>query len=142
MTPIAVIKGRGVLGGVAEAPALISRRTIVGWGGVDVRSGIIVEPGHPLEGKCLKGQVLIVQGSKGSNGWSIFFHAAHVAGFGPAALVFPRLDSRTAVTAAAMNLPLLTDLERDPFELIGLGDLLRVDADHGELTVLKRAADL
>jgi predicted aconitase with swiveling domain len=138
MSAIAVIKGRGVLGGVAQGPALISRRTIMGWGGVDYHTGIIVEPGHPLEGHCLKDQVLILEGSKGSNGWSIFFHSAQVAGFGPAALVFPRLDSRTAVTAAALNVPLLTDLERDPFELISLGDLVRVDADKGELSVLER----
>ena len=38
MEPI-VIRGRGALGGVAEGPALISRRTITGWGGVDIRTG-------------------------------------------------------------------------------------------------------
>ena len=49
MEPI-VIRGRGALGGVAEGQALISRRTITGWGGVDIRTGKVKEPGHPLEG--------------------------------------------------------------------------------------------
>ncbi len=125
------IHGRGALGGVAEGPALISRRTITGWGGIDIRTGIVKEPGHPLEGLHVKGSVLILEGSRGSNGWSIFFHAAQVAGYGPAALVFPRLDSRTAVTAAVLNIPLVTDLDADPFALIQVGDWVRVDGNRG-----------
>ena len=132
-----VIRGRGALGGVAQGPALISRRTITGWGGVDIRTGIVKEPGHPLQGLSLKGSILILEGSRGSNGWSIFFHAAQVAGCGPAALVFPRLDSRTAVTAAVLNIPLVTDLESDPFALINVGDPVRVDGDRGLVEVLR-----
>lgn len=134
-----VIRGRGALGGVAQGPALISRRTITGWGGVDIRTGIVKEPGHPLQGLSLKGSIVILEGSRGSNGWSIFFHAAQVAGCGPAALVFPRLDSRTAVTAAVLNIPLVTDLESDPFALINVGDQVRVDGDRGLVEVIRVA---
>jgi uncharacterized protein len=136
MEPI-VIRGRGALGGVAEGPALISRRTITGWGGVDVHTGKVKEPGHPLEGMSLKGGILIMEGSRGSNGWSIFFHAAQVSGFGPAALVFPHLDSRTAVAAAVLNIPTVTDLESDPFGVINVGDRVRVDGDQGLITVIR-----
>ena len=137
MKPI-VIRGRGALGGVAEGPALISRRTITGWGGVDIATGIVKEPGHPLKGLSLKESILILEGSRGSNGWSIFFHAAQVAGFGPAALVFPRLDSRTAVTAAVLNVPLVTDLDADPFGLIQIGDRVRVDGNRGLVEVVAK----
>lgn len=135
MKPAYIIRGRGALGGIAEGRALISKRTITGWGGVDFRTGRIVEPGHPLKGISLKDGILIVEGSRGSNGWSIFFHAAKEAGFGPAALVFPRLDSRTAVTAAVLNVPLVTDLETDPFAVIRVGDRVRVDGDRGLIEV-------
>ena len=115
---------------------MISQGIITGWGGVDVHTGIVVEPGHPLEGLCLRDSVLILEGSKGSNGWSIFFHAAQEAGFGPAALVFPQLDSRTAVTAAVINIPLVTNLTEDPFEIINVGDLVRIDGNEGIITLL------
>jgi predicted aconitase with swiveling domain len=131
-----IIYGRGALGGVAEGPALISQQTITGWGGVDIYTGTVVEPNHPLEGLSIKDSVLILDGSKGSNGWSVFFHAAKEAGFGPAALIFPKLDSRTAVTAAVLNVPLVTDFIEDLFILIRLGDLLRVDGDHGIIEIL------
>ncbi len=132
-----IIYGRGALGGVAEGPALISQQTITGWKGVDIYTGTVVEPNHPLEGLSIKDSVLILDGSKGSNGWSVFFHAAKEAGFGPAALVFPKLDSRTAVTAAVLNVPLVTDIKEDLFALIRLGDLLRVDGDHGVIEIIE-----
>ena len=136
MIPAKIIYGRGALGSVAEGPALISQPTITGWGGVDIYTGTVVEPSHPLEGLTIKDSVLILDGSKGSNGWSVFFHAAKEAGFGPAALIFPKLDSRTAVTAAVLNVPLVTDVIEDLFILIRLGDLLRVDGDHGIIEIL------
>lgn len=131
-----IIQGRGALGGIAEGPALISRRTITGWDGVDIYTGVITEPGHPLEGLSIKGSILILDGSKGSNGWSVFFHAAKESGCGPAGLVFPRLDSRTAVTAAVLNVPLVTDLAVDIFEQIRLGDPVRIDGTRGIIELL------
>jgi predicted aconitase with swiveling domain len=131
-----IIYGRGALGGVAEGPAMISRQTITGWAGVDIYTGKVVESNHPLEGLSLKNSVLILDGSKGSNGWSVFFHAAKESGFGPAALVFPKLDSRTAVTAAVLNVPLVTDVKEDLFSIIEIGDLLRIDGDRGIIEIL------
>ena len=123
--------GRGAIGGRDRGPAMISRRTIMGWGGIDIHTGVVVEKGHPLEGLSIKDTVLILDGSKGSNGWSLFFHSAQVAGFGPAAVIFPKLDSRTAVTAAVLNVPLITDVDMKIFDLIRLGDTVLVDGDTG-----------
>ena len=130
------LHGRGALGGIAEGPALISRRTITGWGGIDIHTGQVVEPGHPLEGMSIKGGILILDGSKGSNGWSIFFHSAQVAGVGPAGLVFPKLDSRTAVTAAVLKVPLVTDLKEDIFDIIHVGDRIRIDGSMGTIELV------
>ena len=137
MTALKVLHGRGALGGVAEGPALISRQTITGWGGIDIHTGKVVEPGHPLERMSIKDSILILDGSKGSNGWSIFFHSAQVAGFGPAGLVFPKLDSRTAVTAAVLKVPLVTDLEEDIFDIIEVGDRIRIDGSKGIIELIE-----
>ena len=131
-----IIRGRGAIGGRAQGPALISRKTIIGWGGIDVFTGKIIEKNHPLEGQSLKDKILILDGSRGSNGWSLFFHAAQVSGCGPAALIFPSLDSRTAVTAAVLNRPTVTDLDKDIFEQVSLGDWLRVDGDQGSIEII------
>jgi predicted aconitase with swiveling domain len=93
-------------------------------------------PGH-LEGISIKGGILILEGSRAFNGWSIFFHAAQVVGFGPLAPVFPHLDSRSAVTAAVRNISMVTDLVDDPFAVISEGDRVRVDGDDGTVKVIQ-----
>lgn len=128
--------GRGAIGGKATGPALISRKTIIGWGGIDIFNGTVLEKGHPLEGMSIKDSILILDGSKGSNGWSLFFHSAQVAGFGPAALVFPRLDSRTAVTAAVLNVPMVTDISDEIFNVIKINDTVTVDGDTGVIHLI------
>ncbi len=136
-----VLHGRGAIGGVAEGIAMVSRETIQGWSGVDDRTGIVIEKGHPFEGMSIKGAVLVLSGGKGSNGWSCHFHAARVGGIGPAALIFPRMDSRTGVAAVVTGVPAVTDLEEDPFEIIRTGDLVRVDGDRGIIEILSRKKD-
>ena len=55
----------------------------------------------------------------------------------PAALVFPTLDSRTAVTAAVLNVPLVTDIKEDLFDIIDVGDRVEVDGDRGTIRVIR-----
>ncbi len=131
------ILGRGAVGGVAQGRAMVSRQAIQGWSGVDEKTGIVIEKGHPFEGMSIKDAVMVLSGGKGSNGWSCHFHAARVAGIGPAAMVFPKMDSRTAVAAVVTGVPVVTDLETDPFKLIQTGDLVVVDGDRGFVEVLK-----
>lgn len=130
MKPL-IIKGRGLVGGRAEGQALVSRQAISGWSGLDEKSGMVIEKGHPFEGRRIKDRVLVLSGGKGSNGWSVHFHAAMVRGIGPAALILPRLDSRLAVTVAVLGLPAITDLDADPFEAIDMDANVIVDADNG-----------
>lgn len=132
-----VICGRGAIKGVAEGRVLVSPESIQGWSGVDEKTGRIIEKGHPLYGETIKDAVLVLSGGRGSNGWSIHFHAAKLMGLGPAALVFPRMDSRTGVTAAVLNVPVVTDLEEDVFAVVKTGDWVRVDGDRGIVEVLE-----
>jgi len=132
-----VIRGRGVWGGVAEGPAMVSRDTIQGWSGLDDETGVVIEKGHPFEGLSIKGAVLILSGGKGSNGWSSHFHTARLKGLAPAAFVFPKMDSRTGVAVVVTKVPAVTDLEEDVFEMIRTGDWVRVDGDSGTLEVTR-----
>ena len=111
--------------------------SIQGWAGVDEHTGVIVEIGHPFEGLSIKDAVLIISGGKGSNGWSCHFHAAKLYGVAPAAMVFPKMDSRTGVTAAVCGVPVVTDLEQDPFEHIKTGDFVIVNGDQGYIEIIQ-----
>lgn len=132
-----VIKGRGVIGGTAEGMALITRETIQGWSGLDEETGIIIEEGHPFKGESIAGKVLVLSGGKGSNGWSCHFHEARLKGIAPAALVFPKIDSRTGVAAVVTEAPCVVDVEGDIFAAVKTGDFVKVDGDRGTIEVLK-----
>lgn len=132
------IKGRTVVGGVAEGEALVTRETISGWGGVDPMTGTIIETRHELRGVSFANKVLVCRGAKGSSGWSVMFHTCRLAGTAPIAVVFNEMTTKIALGCVVMRVPSVTDLDSDPLALIETGDWVRVDADSGIVEVTKR----
>lgn len=133
-----VLHGRGVVGGVAEGEALVTRETISGWGGVNAMTGTVIESRHELKGTTFAGKVLVFPGAKGSSGWSGVFHTARLAGTAPLAMVFTTMTTKVALGCVVMRVPSVVDLDRDPFALIESGDRVRVDGDAGTVTIWKR----
>lgn len=132
-----VLKGRCVAPGVVEGEAMVTRDTISGWGGVNPMTGTIIESRHELKGVSFAGKVLIFPGAKGSSGWSSIFHMTRLTGTAPLALVFNVMTTKAALGAVVLRVPSLTDLDRDPVDLVRSGDWVRVDADAGTLSVWK-----
>ena len=58
--------GRSIYAGEGAGTALVSTAPISFFGGVDLETGVIVEKGHPLEGECLAGRVLVFPRGTGS----------------------------------------------------------------------------
>jgi predicted aconitase with swiveling domain len=133
-----VLRGRCVVPGRAEGEALVTRDRISGWGGIDSRTGTIVETRHELRGISFAGKVLVFPGAKGSSGWSNAFHLTRVLGVAPAALLFNEMTTKIALGAVVTRAPALTGFDRDPLECIQTGDWVRVDADAGIVEVIKR----
>jgi predicted aconitase with swiveling domain len=131
-----VLRGRPVVGGVAEGEALVSNETLPGWGGIDPKTGTVIETRHPLRGQSFRGKVLVIRGAKGSSGWSSMFHLCRLAGTAPCALVFKETTTKIALGAVVMRIPAVTALERDPLELVRTGDRVRVDGDRGLVEIL------
>lgn len=134
-----VLRGRKVVGGCAEGEALVTRQHISGWGGIDPRTGTIIETRHELRGVSFKNKVLVFPGAKGSSGWSSQFHIARLAGAAPLAMVFNEMTTKIALGAVVTHAPALTELDRDPLEVIASGDWVKVDADRGVVEITKRA---
>ena len=132
------LHGRKVVGGVAEGEALVSPERISGWGGIDPRTGTIIETHHPLRGVSFAGKVLVFPGAKGSSGWSNQFHLARLTGSAPAAMLFNEMTTKIALGAVVVRAPAMTGFDLDPLELIETGDWVKVDADRGIVEVIKR----
>ena len=137
MTKPILLTGRKVVGGVAEGEALVTHQTISGWGGVNAMTGTVIESRHELKGVSFAGKVLVFPGAKGSSGWSGVFHTSRLAGVAPVAMVFTTMTTKVALGAVVMRIPTVTELDRDPLDLIETGDWVRVDGDAGTVEIWK-----
>jgi hypothetical protein len=63
---------------------------------------------------------------------------ARLEGNAPAAFVNLEVDSLAALGCIVNGIPMITDLEQSPFEVIQTGDHVLVDAESGVLTITKR----
>lgn len=133
-----VLHGRKVVGGRAEGEALVTHERISGWGGIDPRTGTVIEVRHELRGVSFKGKVLVFPGAKGSSGWSNQFHMARIAGTAPLAMLFNEMTTKIALGAVVVRAPAMTDFDRDPLTVVETGDWIRVDADAGIVEIVKR----
>lgn len=135
---VIVLHGRKVVGGRAAGEALVTRDTISGWGGVNALKGTVIETRHELRGRSFTDKVLVFPGAKGSSGWSVTFHMTRLAGTAPKALIFNEMTTKVALGAVVMRVPSVTDLDRNPLDVIATGDWVIVNADEGTVEIHKR----
>jgi predicted aconitase with swiveling domain len=133
------IKCRKLVPGKGEGEALAAAATLSFWGEVDPMSGRIIAAGHPLEGQTLRGKVLVIKSTKGSSATSLVMGLAHQQGNAPVAIVNTEIDCLGVLGCVVNEIPMVADLEQDPFQVIETGDQLIVDADQGFVRITKKA---
>ena len=132
-----ILHGRKVVGGCAEGKALVTSDTISGWGGINPMDGTITERRHELRGQSFKDRVLVFPGTKGSSGTSMAFHSTRLIGTTPTALIFNEMTTKAAHSAVLLRVPTVTELDRNPLEVIKTGDWVKVDAEKGIVEVTR-----
>ena len=138
MAKTITIKGKKVVGGKAEGEALIGDERVSFWGGTDPTQGVVHEVGNKFEGKNFAGKVFIFRFTKGSSGTSGYINIAKRLGVAPAAIINTELDSLCVLGCAISEIPMMTDLDQDPFHVIENGDWIKLDADNGIIEVTKK----
>lgn len=135
---VASFKGRKVFGGKAQGEALVVDDLISLRSGIDVKTGRVIQIGHPLQGKTLANRVLVFASDHPLAGEvvSLALEAIENA-VGPCAIV-SRADQIAARGGVAWQIPVLAGVKPDPIAGITTGDLLEVDADAGRITILNR----
>jgi predicted aconitase with swiveling domain len=124
------LTARVIKAGTAQGTALVSPEPIGFLGGVDPETGMVVEPGHPLEGQNVAGQVLVFPTGKGSTVGSYVLYRMARAGTAPAAIVNGESEAIVAVGAIIAGIPMVDQVDITKIES---GD--RVWLDDGRLTV-------
>ena len=132
-----ILKGRKVIGGIAEGEALVSKMPPMGWGNVDSKNGYTTERNHPLYEVPFKGKVLVFTEPRGSGGF-VGYGRTRLFGTQPAAFVYRKGNNLTIFAAMAADIPTVTDFDQDPTEVIETGDYVVVNGDAGTVEVTKR----
>lgn len=135
-----ILHGRGATSGYGEGEALVIHGSMGGWGFADPVKGVFID-GHNKEcfGKSFAGKVLVFNNASGSSAWSMVYHNTRLNGVAPAAMVYNVTSAKAALGVVVGRIPAVTDLDRNPLELIDSGDYVRVDADEGTVEILKKA---
>jgi predicted aconitase with swiveling domain len=135
--PVIRVPARVVKAGQATGEALVSPDPIGFLGGVDPDTGVVVEAGHPLEGRCVAGRVLVFPTGKGSTVGSYTIYRLARAGLAPAAIVSAEADPVVAVGAIIAEIPMVDQVD---ISCIRTGDW--VEVHDGEVVVCRDRLDV
>ncbi|KUO40234.1 MAG: hypothetical protein APZ16_00630 [Candidatus Hadarchaeum yellowstonense] len=119
--------------GKARGEALVSRAPIGFYGGIDPKTGIVIEKGHELEGKCVKDKILVFPQGKGSTVGSYVIYGLKKNGVAPAAIVNRETETIVATGVILAGIPCV---DRIDIDRIKTGDRLIVDADNASVEIV------
>ncbi len=131
-----MLRGRAIRKGKAKGIALVSSDPISFFAGVDPETGVVVEKGHPLEGKCIAGRILVFPTGKGSTVGSYTLYRLAKKGLAPAAIINAQSDPVVAVGAIISDIPMVDGVDISRIET---GDLVSV---NGEVIEIEGKASL
>jgi hypothetical protein len=120
------MKGRIISKGKAEKEALVTSMPISFYGGVDPNTGEVIEKGHELQGKSVKGKILVFPTGKGSTVGSYTLYRLKKNGAAPAGIINRECETVVAVGAIISERPCVDKID---ISKIATGDLIRIETD-------------
>ena len=126
------LKGRIISKGIAEGEALTTTQPISFYGGVDPETSEILEKGHDLQGKRIKGKILVFPTGKGSTVGSYTLYRLKKGGVAPAGIINRECETVVAVGAIISEIPCVDEVD---ISKIKTGDTVRLD--NGVVTIKK-----
>lgn len=133
-----ILRGRKVVGGVAEGEAFVTKEPISFLGGINPNSGTIVEKGHEAEGQRITGKVFVFPQGKGSTSSTYIIYAMSKRKTAPAAIINVKADPIIAVGASIGSIPLVDLLDQNPLDVIATGDYVKINGDKGIVEIIKK----
>ncbi|MEM0466362.1 MAG: DUF126 domain-containing protein [Candidatus Thermoplasmatota archaeon] len=129
------MNGRMISPGNVKGTALVSREPVGFYGCINIKTGVVIEKGHPLEGKCVKDRILVFPCGKGSTVGSYVIYGLQKNGVAPKAIINKETETIVATGVILAGIPCVDKIDIDQ---IHDGDHVLVDADHGVVEILKK----
>jgi len=126
------MRGRMISPGTAEGVAIVSKEPIGFYGGIDMKTGVVIEKDHPIEGKSVKNKILVFPCGKGSTVGSYVIYGLKKNGVAPVGIVNKETETIVATGAILAGIPCVDHID---IEKIKEGDKVLLDADNALVTV-------
>lgn len=126
------MKGRTISPGKAEGVAIVSKEPIGFYGGIDINTGIVIEKGHPLEGKSVKDKILVFPCGKGSTVGSYVIYGLKKNGVAPAGIINEETETIVATGVILAGIPCIDGIDIDK---IPDGTHVIMDATKGTVEI-------
>ena len=133
-----LLKCHKIVGGFGEGEALVSHEPICFYL-TEPKTGVVREKDHELAGKSVAGKVLVFPSGKASSVVQIDgLFKLMLNNVAPKAMIVKDVETVLVVSAFIAKVPLVNKLEKDPFETIHTGDFVKVDAEKGLISIVRR----
>jgi len=100
------MKLKPIHGKSAEGTALVSKQLLSFFGGVDPKTGKIIDPGSDIKDQVVKNKILIFNQGKGSTVGSYVLYRMSKEGTAPAAIIVEKAEPIIVVGCVLADIPL------------------------------------
>jgi predicted aconitase with swiveling domain len=128
------MKGRTISPGKVEGTAIVSSEPIGFYGGIDAKTGIVIEKNHPLEGQSVKDKILVFPCGKGSTVGSYVIYGLKKNCVAPLGIVNKETETIVATGVILAGIPCIDKID---ISQIKTGDILILDATKAIVDIKK-----
>ncbi len=129
-----VIKCRTISKGKAKGELIVSNELLSFLGGVNPKTGEVIDPNHELKGKFINDKILFIPGGKGSTVGSYVIFQMKKNNVAPLAIICLNAEPIIATGAIISDIPMVDSPEFTDKLLDGIE--VEVDSDNGEITLI------
>ena len=128
------IKCRMISKGREEGECIVTRESISFLGGVDPKSGTVIDKKHELYGQCITDKILVIPSGKGSTVGSYVIYQMAKNDTAPKAIICQKAEPIIAIGAIISKIPMVDNPEIDIVNSLEDVRSVVVDADNSIIT--------
>ncbi len=131
-----IIKCRKISKGHAKGEVITTKESLSFLGGVDPKTGVVVDVSHELHGKNISGKILVMPSGKGSTVGSYVLYQMTKNKKAPKAIISIKAEPIIATGAIMAGIPLVDHPEADILNILKEKDVVEVNADRGFIKLI------
>ena len=129
------IKCRIISKGKDSGNALVTKDPISFLGGVDPKTGIVIDKKHELYNECITDKILVIPSGKGSTVGSYVIYQMAKNNTAPRAIICQKAEPIIAIGAIISKIPMVDNPDVNIINTINTNDEITVDADNSTIVI-------